>query len=71
MTELIESDGDFLGIWPRESVGALCGHIRPDVPDLPCVLPPHLDGQHTDERGEDWETEDAFTGADVKERGRG
>ena len=57
MTDLIrpDADGDFLGIWPRPD--QFCGAVRPDVPDLPCVLAPHWDGQHADERGEEWETE--------------
>lgn len=61
MTDLIQPDaqGDFiplrLGVWPRPSVD-VCGAYRPDLPDLPCVLAVHLDGQHEDEDGEEWET---------------
>lgn len=56
MTDLIKPDGqgDWLGIYPR-SVD-VCGAYRPDLPDLPCVLAVHLDGQHEDLYGEEWET---------------
>lgn len=44
-----DAQGDFLA-------AAVCGATQPDRPDLPCVLAPHLDGQHEDEQGEEWET---------------
>jgi hypothetical protein len=68
VTDLIEPDaqGGFLaplGIWPRP-VDQFCGAVRTDLPDLPCVLPPHWDGQHEDVHGGEWETVDRFVRAD-------